>query len=332
MPPPIDLFIPITAAIRSSLSHYLVVAAGMIPVMGSLRIMEQAASGRRAGWVVGAALIPLALGAAVAVSGFCQLGRPTDDGNGWPDLARSAPPLGLVAIAACAFILLMEMARMARLTRRAPCDPAAKRTPRISAADQKLFKEFKAGLVGQRGENTVQQALARTERSALHDVLLRDAAGLTQIDHLVLADDAILVLETKTYGGLITGSPHAEQWVQHLQGGAMKTPFQNPLRQNFRHVAAVSSVLQRAGIIVPVRGHVISAGRAQYAGELSAVVVPVTDLDRVLRSRPVDRKAWRLLSDAWMVLHVTAAQNNHRREEHRAALAARPRATTPRGV
>lgn len=221
---------------------------------------------------------------------------------------------------------------MVRLTRRITSNKGDAIRPRqVSDPVWQDFRQFKAGITGRKGEVAVQHALARLHQPSLHDVLVPDETGLTQIDHLVLSSSAILVIETKTYGGIITGLPGGAEWFQDLQGGSVRTPFQNPLRQNFRHVAAVEGVLRRAGILVPVCGHVVSAGRATFTAELASVVVSLPRLATILQGEPAVSAGRHHLVAAWEVLGAVTAQTAHRRDEHRAAVAVRPKATPPWG-
>ena len=80
-----------------------------------------------------------------------------------------------------------------------------RRTNLVTDEEWQAFQEVKAGITGQKGETAVARQLALLGAPALHDVILADRSGLTQIDHLVLGPDAILVLETKTYAGFIEG-------------------------------------------------------------------------------------------------------------------------------
>ncbi len=73
-----------------------------------------------------------------------------------------------------------------------------RRTNLVTDDEWRAFQEVKAGIIGQKGEAAVARQLAHLGASALHDVILKDSRGLTQIDHLVLGLDAILVLETKS--------------------------------------------------------------------------------------------------------------------------------------
>ena len=116
------------------------------------------------------------------------------------------------------------------------------------------LSEFKAGITGRKGEGAVARELKRLTAAALHDVILEDDRGLTQIDHLVRSPAGVLVLETKTLGGRISGTPLCSSWTQHLGAGELerRTAFQNPLWQNLRHVRAVEAIV--AALDVPVIG------------------------------------------------------------------------------
>jgi len=63
---------------------------------------------------------------------------------------------------------------------------------------------FRPALIGRGGERAVRLALARLGLPALHDVVLADALGHTQIDHLVRTTQGIVVIETKTFSGWIS--------------------------------------------------------------------------------------------------------------------------------
>ncbi|MFT5469848.1 MAG: restriction system protein [Verrucomicrobiales bacterium] len=62
-----------------------------------------------------------------------------------------------------------------------------------------------------------------------------------QIDHVVLSEFGIFVIETKNYGGWIFGDADSYKWTQTFPG--KKTRFYNPLRQNAVHVRALQQLL-----------------------------------------------------------------------------------------
>lgn len=74
----------------------------------------------------------------------------------------------------------------------------------------------------------------------LNNVTLPMAGGTTQIDHILIADTGIFVIETKHYSGWIFGNPQDKQWTQTIY--RKKSRFQNPLHQNYGHVKALQSL------------------------------------------------------------------------------------------
>jgi len=75
----------------------------------------------------------------------------------------------------------------------------------------------------------------------LHNVTLGTPDGTTQIDHVFLSVYGIFVLETKNMSGWIFGSEKQAQWTQKLYKRTFK--FQNPLRQNYKHLKALEATL-----------------------------------------------------------------------------------------
>lgn len=75
----------------------------------------------------------------------------------------------------------------------------------------------------------------------LHNVTLNTPDGTTQIDHVFLSPYGIFVLETKNMSGWIFGSEKQAQWTQQIYKQRFK--FQNPLRQNYKHLKALEATL-----------------------------------------------------------------------------------------
>jgi len=75
----------------------------------------------------------------------------------------------------------------------------------------------------------------------LNNLTLPTANGTTQIDHVVVSKYGIFVIEAKNIDGWIFGDERSAQWsvVRHRR----KYRIQNPLRQNYRHVKAISEFL-----------------------------------------------------------------------------------------
>lgn len=69
-----------------------------------------------------------------------------------------------------------------------------------------------------------------------------EQGGTTQIDHILLSPFGIFVIETKNYRGQIFGKEHEPKWTQRL--GQNSYLFQNPLRQNYKHIRVLQDLLQ----------------------------------------------------------------------------------------
>jgi len=76
----------------------------------------------------------------------------------------------------------------------------------------------------------------------LHNVTLRTRDGTTQIDHVIVSPYGVFVIETKNMRGWIFGGEKQSQWTQKIFRKTFR--FQNPLRQNYKHVRAVEEALR----------------------------------------------------------------------------------------
>lgn len=76
---------------------------------------------------------------------------------------------------------------------------------------------------------------------AIHNVTLQTPDGTTQIDHIFVSRFGIFVVETKHMKGWIFGDESQAQWTQRIFRESFR--FQNPLRQNYKHVKALESAL-----------------------------------------------------------------------------------------
>lgn len=79
------------------------------------------------------------------------------------------------------------------------------------------------------------------EYRSIHNVTLKTPDGTTQIDHVFVSRFGLFVVETKNYKGWIFGDEQQPMWTQKIFKNTNK--FQNPLRQNYKHVKALESLL-----------------------------------------------------------------------------------------
>lgn len=98
------------------------------------------------------------------------------------------------------------------------------------------------GYWGEKHVAKVLDSLPKEQYQAINNVLMKKGDGETaQIDHIVVSNYGVFVIETKNYSGSITGSEHAQQWTKYM--GKKKYKFQNPIRQNYGHVKTLEKVL-----------------------------------------------------------------------------------------
>ncbi len=97
---------------------------------------------------------------------------------------------------------------------------------------------------GEIGERRVKNILSHLgdDYIVINDIILQSPDGYTsQIDHLVISEYGIIVIETKNYKGWIFGNEKSEKWKQVLYDE--KYFFRNPIKQNWSHIYALKSIL-----------------------------------------------------------------------------------------
>ena len=153
----------------------------------------------------------------------------------------------------------------------------------------------------------------------LNHITLRLKDGTTQVDHILVSRFGVFVIETKDYKGWIFADAKDRYWTQVLY--RCKFRFQNPIRQNYKHICAVRELLdflepdavhsvvvftgeavfktdvpngvftlpEFLAYVESHRSEVMSVNRAQFCvGRLEATrlaITHTTDIDHVLELR-----------------------------------------------
>ncbi len=110
----------------------------------------------------------------------------------------------------------------------------------------------------------------------LNNVTLEYKDGTTQIDHILITQNGILVIETKHYSGWLFANERQKLWTQVIF--KVKNRFQNPIIQNSRHILAVQKMLD----FIPkeqVQGLVVFTGDAQFKTEIPPGVIKIPQLE-----------------------------------------------------
>lgn len=105
----------------------------------------------------------------------------------------------------------------------------------------RLFRTEIKGLIGEKLTSSILFFLDKSKYKVINNVVLKSGEKTTQIDHIVISDFGVFVIETKNYKGWIIGSENSEYWTQVIY--KRKEKLYNPIRQNLAHIRALRDCL-----------------------------------------------------------------------------------------
>ena len=118
----------------------------------------------------------------------------------------------------------------------------------------------------------------------MNNITFQAGTVTTQIDHILVADTGIFVIETKHYRGWIFGDAAARKWTQVIY--RYKSRFQNPLHQNSGHIKALQKMFTLAEDVYA--GVVVFTGSAEFKTVRVPGVLKLVELMTYLaQERPV---------------------------------------------
>lgn len=137
--------------------------------------------------------------------------------------------------------------------------------------NKKLTPVSKEVLQGEAGEAIVQkhycQHFSNQKTVMINNCTLRMKNGhTTQIDHVLISEYGVFVIETKNYSGLIFGDEYQKKWTVCI--GKQKHQFQNPIHQNFLHVKTIQQLLQSHIDAQHIHSIVTFVGKSQFKTQL----------------------------------------------------------------
>lgn len=122
-------------------------------------------------------------------------------------------------------------------------EPQMYTIPRKSSVPQTPM--FEPGAKGEMGEYLVASRLRETRSEAkkiINNIVIKTSDGRTsQIDHILINEFGIFVVETKNYSGNVYGGLTHQNWLQYV--GNRKESFYNPVMQNETHIKRLREVL-----------------------------------------------------------------------------------------
>jgi hypothetical protein len=103
------------------------------------------------------------------------------------------------------------------------------------------------GILGEKSVAIILLSLDPKKYIVMHDLLIHSGGKTSQIDHVVVSNYGIFVIETKNYKGWIVGKEFDDQWTQVIY--RHKERLRNPIKQNFGHIQALKETLSSFGDI-----------------------------------------------------------------------------------
>jgi hypothetical protein len=126
------------------------------------------------------------------------------------------------------------------------------------------------------------------------NIIIPDGVGgLLEVEHIVLIDQGVLILETYEMDGHLFAADNIDQWTQLLNGRSFK--FENPLNHIYRTKQALSTLMPR----VPIFCRIVFNGKASFPkGKPNEVLVLPSindDIEPVLSApkiNPALKESW----------------------------------------
>ena len=145
----------------------------------------------------------------------------------------------------------------------------------------KLFRPTIKGFVGEKSIALKLSALPRSKYLIINNLVLNSKGKTSQIDHLVISDHGLFVIETKNLKGWIIGTERSEYWRQVIY--RRKEWFYNPIHQNCGHIMALTHCLPDfPGVkFIPI---VVFANHATIKVKSVSHVVYASQLKKLIRS------------------------------------------------
>lgn len=105
---------------------------------------------------------------------------------------------------------------------------------------------------GRTGEKIVAITLKQLpeNKRIINDIMINDNGKSRQIDHILINNKGVFVIETKNYAGKIYGRETSENWTQYLNN--KKFAFKNPIHQNYGHKQIICHLLKEEENIISI--------------------------------------------------------------------------------
>ena len=144
------------------------------------------------------------------------------------------------------------------------------------------------GLLGEKQIAKLLQSLDPNRYVLLNDLYIpRENGTTTQIDHVLISDKGLFVIETKNYNGWIFGSQNSKYWTQVIY--KRKEKFYNPVWQNSEHMKELRHFLGDSYSDIPMYSIIVFGKQATLKFKEAfhnVKVIKSRDLRSVIKNEP----------------------------------------------
>ncbi|GFZ32256.1 hypothetical protein CSC2_27820 [Clostridium zeae] len=95
------------------------------------------------------------------------------------------------------------------------------------------------------GEKSVEVYLASLDKNKyeiINHITISLGEEITQVDHIVVSNFGVFVIQSENYKGKIIGEEFDETWQQRLH--IKREQLQNPICENYKHIQVIQKVLK----------------------------------------------------------------------------------------
>lgn len=107
---------------------------------------------------------------------------------------------------------------------------------------KKIDKKL-SGFVGEKEVANILRRLDPEKYKVINGLTIYSGKESAQIDHLIISNFGIFVIETKNFEGIIIGEETSNYWTQILYKN--RKNFYNPIKQNNWHVRVLEDILKK---------------------------------------------------------------------------------------
>ena len=104
-----------------------------------------------------------------------------------------------------------------------------------------IFMPKIKGFFGEKSVAFFLSGLDKTKYKTINNIMLKIGNKTTQVDHVIVSNYGIFVIETKNYKGWIIGNEFDDNWKQVIY--KRKEKIHNPIKQNYGHIQALKEIL-----------------------------------------------------------------------------------------